>query len=78
MVGLNRRAYRSVFVELLMGVVPVSGTLGLLALWPFEGAARALTLAGYVAIRSVFAVTGLGNIPMNARRNCRIFCAKAL
>jgi len=66
MVGLNRTVYRSVFMVLLMGLVPVSGTLGLLALWQFEEAARALTLAGCVAyLIGVLAVTGLGNVPMN-------------
>jgi uncharacterized membrane protein len=68
MVGLNRTVYRSVFMVLLMGLVPVSGTLGLLALWQFEGTARALTLAGCAAyLISVLAVTGLGNVPMNTR-----------
>jgi len=68
MVGLNRTVYRSVFMVLLLGLVPVSGTLGLVALWQFEGAARALTLTGCVAyLIGVFAVTGLGNVPMNTR-----------
>ena len=68
MVGLNRTVYRSVFMVLFLGLVPVSGTLGLLALWQFEGAARALTLAGVVAyLIGVFAVTGMGNVPMNTR-----------
>jgi uncharacterized membrane protein len=68
MVGLNRTVYRSVFMVLLIGMVPVSGTLGLLALWQFEGAARALTLAGCAAyLIGVLAVTGLGNVPMNTR-----------
>ena len=68
MVGLNRTVYRSVFMVLFLGLVPVSGTLGLLALWQFEGAARALILAGVVAyLIGVFAVTGMGNVPMNTR-----------
>ncbi|SDI96775.1 MULTISPECIES: DUF1772 domain-containing protein [Rhodobacterales] len=68
MVGLNRTVYRSVFMVLLIGLAPVSGFLGLLALWQFEGAARALTLAGVVAyLIGVFAVTGMGNVPMNTR-----------
>lgn len=72
MVGLNRTVYRSVFMVLLMGLVPVSGILGLLALWQFEGAARALTLAGCVAyVTGVLAVTGLGNVPMNTRLAAR-------
>lgn len=68
MVGLNRTVYRSVFMVLLLGLVPVSGTLGLLAFWQFEGAARTLTLAGVLAyLIGVFAVTGMGNVPMNKR-----------
>jgi uncharacterized membrane protein len=68
MVGLNRTVCRSVFMVLLMGLVPVSGTLGLLAFWQLEGAARGLTLAGSVVyLIGVFAVTGLGNVPMNTR-----------
>lgn len=68
MVGLNRTVYRSVFMLLLMGLVPISGSLGLLALWQFEGTARALTMAGSAAyLIGVIAVTGLGNVPMNTR-----------
>lgn len=68
MIGLNRTVYRSVFMGLLMGLVPVAGTLGVLALWQFDGTGRALTLAGGVAyLVGVFAVTGLGNVPMNTR-----------
>lgn len=68
MAGLNRTVYRSVFMVLLLGLVPVSGTLGFQALWQFDGAARALTLAGCVTyLAGVFAVTGLGNVPMNSR-----------
>ena len=68
MVGLNRTIYRSVFMVLFVGLVPVSGTLGLIAFWQFEGAARVLTLVGCVAyLFGVFAVTGVGNVPMNKR-----------
>lgn len=66
MVGLNRTVYRSMFMVLLLGLVPVSIATCLLALWQFEGVARALTLAGCVAyLIGVVAVTGLGNVPMN-------------
>jgi uncharacterized membrane protein len=68
MVGLNRTVYRSVFMVLLMGLGPVSGALGLLALWQVEDVARALILAGCAAyLIGVLAVTGLGNVPMNTR-----------
>ena len=49
MVGVNCTVYRSVFMILFRGVVPVSGTPGLLALWTFEGTARALAWAGAAA-----------------------------
>jgi len=68
MVGLNRTVYRSVFMVLLLGLVPVSGTLGLMAFWQLHGAAQALTLVGVVVyLFVVFAVTGMGNVPMNKR-----------
>ena len=68
MVGLNRTVYRSVFMVLLLGLVPVSGALGLLALWQLEGVARTLTLVGVgTYLIGVLAVTGMGNVPMNTR-----------
>lgn len=68
MVGLNRTVYRSVFMVLLLGLVPVSGVLLAVALRHFEGTAQALTVAGAVAyLVGVLAVTGFGNVPMNAR-----------
>ena len=68
MVGLNRTVYRSVFMVLLLGLVPVSGGLGLFALWQLEGTARPLTLVGAGAyLIGVLAVTGMGNVPMNNR-----------
>ncbi len=68
MVGLNRTVYRSVFMVLLLGLVPVSGTLGFMAFWQLDGAAQALTLVGSGAyLLSVLAVTGMGNVPMNKR-----------
>lgn len=68
MIGLNRTVYRSFFMVLLLGLVPVSGGLGLAAFWLFEGAARGLILAGAGAyLIGVLAVTGMGNVPMNHR-----------
>ena len=68
MLGLNRTVYRSVFMVLLLGLVPVSGVLGLLALWQLEGVARTLTLVGVgTYLIGVLAVTGMGNVPMNTR-----------
>lgn len=68
MIALNRTVYRSVFMVLLLGLVPVSVALGLWAFWQFDGAGRALTLAGgFAYLVGVLAVTGLGNVPMNMR-----------
>ena len=66
MIGLNRTVYRSVFMVLLLGLVPVSGALGLLAVWQLQGAAQVLTLGGAaVYLIGVLAVNGMGNVPMN-------------
>ncbi|MBF9058212.1 DUF1772 domain-containing protein [Rhodobacterales bacterium HKCCSP123] len=68
MVGLNRTVYRSIFMVLLLGFVPVSAALAAMALWQMQGAAQALTLAGALAyLVGVMAVTGRGNVPMNQR-----------
>lgn len=68
MVGLNRTVYRSVFMVLLMGLVPVSAGLGLVSPWYFDGLAGPLMMAGSgTYLVGVFAVTGLGNVPMNTR-----------
>lgn len=61
---INRKVYRSVFMGLFLGLVPVSA----LALW--LGAARGLpwpAAGGGVYLAGVFVVTGLGNVPMNRR-----------
>ena len=68
MIGLNRTVYRSVFMVLLMGLVPASIALAILAVWQLEGVAMAFVLGGSGAyLFGVLAVTGLGNVPMNQR-----------
>ncbi len=68
MIGLNRTVYRSVFMALLLGFLPGSTALALLAIWQIEGTPMALVLGGTVAyLLGVFAVTGFGNVPMNQR-----------
>jgi uncharacterized membrane protein len=68
MVGLNRTVYRSVFMVLLVGFVPVSMAIAALALRQLEGTALVLTLGGTFAyLVGVMAVTGRGNVPMNQR-----------
>jgi uncharacterized membrane protein len=68
MVGLNRTVYRSAFMALLMGLVPGSVLLAVLAVAVLEAAPLAWTLAGAAAyLGGVMLVTGLGNVPMNRR-----------
>ena len=68
MIGLNRTVYRSVFMILLMGFVPASIALTILAVWQLEGVAMVFVLGGSGAyLFGVLAVTGLGNVPMNKR-----------
>ena len=68
MIGLNRTVYRSIFMVLLMGFVPASTALAVLAISQIEGAAMALVLGGTGAyLFGVLAVTGFGNVPMNQR-----------
>jgi uncharacterized membrane protein len=64
---INRKVYRSVFMVLLIGMVPVSLAIAAYAT-AFATAASPWLLAGaglYVA--GVFAVTAAGNVPMNKR-----------
>lgn len=68
MIGLNRTVYKSVFMALLMGFVPASTALAVLAVTHMEGIAMGFTLVGTsVYLIGVLAVTGLGNVPMNQR-----------
>lgn len=68
MVGLNRTVYRSIFMVLLMGFAPVALGLAGLAFWRLEGPAVPLIIAGAAAyVLGAFAVTGMGNVPMNQR-----------
>lgn len=68
MIGLNRTVYKSVFMALLMGFVPVSIALAMLAVAHLDGPAMAFALGGAILyLFGVLAVTGLGNVPMNQR-----------
>lgn len=68
MVGLNRTVYRSAFMIMLMGLVPVSFVFGFVAFWQFGGLVKGLIIAGSVSyVVGVFLVTGFGNVPMNTR-----------
>ena len=68
MVGINRAIYRSIFMVLFVGLLAVSAALALFAFWQLDGIALLLVIAGSLSYGlGVFAVTGLGNVPMNNR-----------
>ena len=68
MVGLTRTVYRSVFMVMLLGLVPSAIVLAIVAFWQLQDAARAITVVGSAAyLMGVVAVTALGNVPMNTR-----------
>lgn len=65
---INRKVYRSVFMVLLMGMVPVSLAIAAYAAAFAGGAAGAWLIAGAALyLIGVFGVTGAGNVPMNKR-----------
>lgn len=65
---INRTVYRSVFMVLLMGMVPVSAAIAALAALHAAGAASAWLFAGGVLyVAGVFLVTAICNVPMNKR-----------
>ena len=68
MVGINRTVFHSIFIVLFISLLAVSVALALLAFWQVDGVALSLVLAGSLSYSlGVFAVTGLGNVPMNNR-----------
>ena len=64
---INRKIYRSVFMLLFMGMVPVSLATGAGALTGEGGPWTALAGAAAAYIFGVFGVTALGNVPLNNR-----------
>ena len=65
---LNRKVYRSVFMVLLMGMVPVAAGFGLYALIVLSGPVSIwLVSAALLYVIGVFLVTAGGNVPMNKR-----------
>ena len=65
---INRKVYRSIFMVLLIGMVPVSLAIALYAAVFAGGAAARWLIAGAALyIAGVFAVTAAGNVPMNKR-----------
>jgi uncharacterized membrane protein len=65
---INRKVYRSVFMVLLMGMVPVSLAIAAYAV-AFSGASSSPWLLAGAALYviGVFAVTASENVPMNKR-----------
>lgn len=66
---LNVEILRSVFIVMFMGLAAISAGILLYAwIWMPEGAARGLLmLAGLCYLVGVFAVTAMGNVPLNNR-----------
>lgn len=65
---VNRKVFRSVFMVLFLGLVPVSMAIFAVAVAWVAGAAKMWMMAGALFyVLGVFAVTGLGNVPMNER-----------
>lgn len=65
---INVEIMRSVFMVIFIGLVPVSLLIAVYAGISVEGAAsRLLMLAGGLYLVGVFALTGLGNVPLNNR-----------
>ena len=68
MVVINRTVFHSIFMVLFFGLLAVSVALALLALWQLDGIALSLVLASSLSYGlGIFAVTGLGSVPMNNR-----------
>lgn len=65
---INRKVYRSIFMVLLMGLVPVSALLAVIAVpsAPF-GASVAVGAGAALYFLGVFVVTAARNVPMNQR-----------
>ena len=65
---INRKVYRSVFLVMLLGLVPATIGLSAVAYANFSGAGLNLIVAGTIIyLVTVFGVTMVGNVPMNNR-----------
>ena len=65
---INRKVYRSVFMVLLLGLVPVSLAIAVYAAVSGGSAASAWLIAGATLyLLGVFGVTAAGNVPMNKK-----------
>lgn len=65
---INRKVYASIFIVLLVGLIPVTAVVGGLAYLFLEGAAALwLMVGGAIYFAGVFLASMVGNIPMNRR-----------
>ncbi len=65
---LNREVFRSLFMVLLLGLVPVSAAVSIYALVALRDMILVpLVLAGLFYVIGVFGVTAAGNVPMNQK-----------
>jgi len=65
---INRTVFRSVFLLLLLGLVPVTLAFAAYAFFELSGATQIWVISGaLIYLTSVFLVTLLGNVPMNKR-----------
>jgi len=66
MVGLNRTVYRSIFMVLFMGFLPVTAGLVFMAFSQLSGPAFGMIIVGAVLYYAgVVGMTMLGNVPLN-------------
>ncbi len=65
---INRKVYRSIFMVLFLGLVPLSVLAMIVAVLFMEGSAAFwLAFAGALYFFGVFVVTAAGNVPMNKK-----------
>ena len=63
---LNRTVYRSVFLAMLLLLVPLTIGFALFVVSTYDGSASALVIAASALyVTTVFGVTAIGNVPMN-------------
>lgn len=63
---INRKVFRSIFMVLLIGIIPVSILTAIIGYFFHDGALSVLmVIAGLLYFFGVFFVSAIGNIPMN-------------
>ncbi|MBW4710190.1 DUF1772 domain-containing protein [Roseobacter sp. YSTF-M11] len=65
---INRKVYRSLFMLLFVGLIPVSLGLALVGAYFLDGPAQSsLVVAASLYVLGVFGVSAVGNVPMNQK-----------